>query len=243
MPGAHRPWYISSCRGLLLHLCCSTGWHSCTLTACSAATFVPTFSAVSTPRAVPYWFQSTRQLLLWRLTNRLKKHYFMKARGHSHLKHFMLWQSFSDQALPGPVCSDDRGRRTWTPEVRMPLSGPCTPGSPRCSPQCGQRAETCSDEQLYMVHRENVITVCLHNSCVLPLLLCPAWSPVGCCRSCGACSRCVSFHSALEPAAPESWSPQGPKPRSPHVLMRTIQVPIRALMNKNLKEQLTPVSQ
>lgn len=85
-----------------------------------------------------------------------------------------------------------------------------------------------------------VITVCLHNSCVLPLLLCPAWSPVGCCRSCGACSHCVSFHFALEPAAPESWSPQGPKPRSPHVLMRTIQIPIRALMKQELKGAVDP---
>lgn len=41
---------------------------------------------------------------------------------------------------PHPGSSGGRGRKMWSPEADGRSSCPCSPGSQRCSTQCGQRA-------------------------------------------------------------------------------------------------------
>lgn len=55
---------------------------------------------------------------------------------------------------------------------------------------------------------------------VLPPFLCPAWSPAGYCRSSGAGSHFVFFHSVFAPATRGIWSLQGPQLRSHLALIK-----------------------
>lgn len=132
----------------------------------------------------------------------------------------------SDQTLPDPACSGDRGRRRWTPEVRRLLPCPCTPGSRRCKKQCGQKAvrrhrmALCQGGRgALQIHRVE------STEWASPLRRYPAWSPAGCCRSSAAWSPCVSSRTAFlsepAPAAHGKTSRRGPVPKSHRALTRT----------------------